>query len=308
MARSRGLGKGLGALIPDDTDVVDVARTAYRELPLDAITGNRYQPRTEFDEAALDELAASIRALGVLQPILVRPRGDGGFELVAGERRWRAAARAGLAVIPAIVRQVEDQSALAQAVVENVHRQDLHALEEAAAYQQLIEDFGLTQDDVARRVGRSRPAVANTLRLLQLPASLQTLVADGRLSAGHARALLGLDDLATQERLAAETASEGWSVRQLEQQVKLARGEAEPESDEPAPPPSSAAGIGATKAPALLELEGLLESHLDTRVKVTLHDKKGRVVVEFATIEDLERIYHAMTGAGRSGGAENPRS
>lgn len=213
MARRSGLGKGLSSLIPpgetEPGDSDDVA--ILRDLPISDITPNPHQPRLHFDEESLAELTASIQQIGVLQPVLVRPVGDG-FELIAGERRWRAAGRAGLAMIPAVVRTTDDLASVEQALVENLHRQDLTALEEAAAYQQLIEDFELTHEALADRVGKSRSAISNTLRLLGLPPAVQHLLADGKLSAGHARALLGTPDRALQESLARQAADEGWTV------------------------------------------------------------------------------------------------
>ncbi|MEZ5236375.1 MAG: ParB/RepB/Spo0J family partition protein [Acidimicrobiales bacterium] len=218
MSRRSGLGRGLGALIP--SDLVNSEQDQFRELPLSAIEPNRYQPREHFDEAALLALSDSIRELGVLQPVLVRPGEGDRFELIAGERRWRAARKAGLTTIPAIIRTIEDDASLEQALVENLHRADLHPMEEAAAYQQLMEDFGLTQEQVAARVGKSRPAIANTLRLLQLPAAVQRLVAEGRLSAGHARAVLATPDRNRQEQLARQIVEEGWTVRQVEDALR----------------------------------------------------------------------------------------
>ena len=256
-----------------------------------------------FDEESLAELAASVREIGVLQPVLVRPAGEHGtYELIAGERRWRAARRAGLAVIPAIVRTTDDIGSVERALVENLHRQDLTPLEEASAYQQLIEDFSMTHEQVATRVGKSRSSITNTLRLLSLPAAIQALLADGRLSAGHAKALLGTPDRAFQEQLARRAATENWSVRMLEEAVKDRGGAAAPDDDapEPAPPGRVADGAGLTGAtrlrpPGLLELEELLAEYLSTRVSVTMGTNKGKVVIEFADLEDLERIYHQMT-------------
>ncbi|MDH4148549.1 MAG: ParB/RepB/Spo0J family partition protein, partial [Acidimicrobiia bacterium] len=207
MSRRSGLGRGIGALIP--TDLVNESHGDLRELPISSVVPNRFQPRAEFDEETLASLADSVRELGVLQPILVRPTDGDRYELIAGERRWRAARQAGLGVIPAIVRRLEDDTSLEQALVENIHREDLSVLEEAAAYQQLIEEFGLTQDEVAKRVGRSRSAVANTVRLLQLPPRIQRLVRERKLSAGHARALLGTPDRAFQEAVANRVVAEG---------------------------------------------------------------------------------------------------
>lgn len=293
MARRSGLGKGLGALIP--TEVANEGTSALLELPVGAITANSFQPRHHFDEESLASLTASVRELGVLQPILVRPaEADGSYELVAGERRWRAAKRAGLQTVPAIVRAASDVSSLEQALVENLHRQDLNALEEAAAYQQLIEDFHLTHDEVAARVGKSRSAVSNGLRLFQLPPTIQRLVAEAQLSAGHARALLGTPDRGFQESLAKRAVAEGLSVRDVEDSVRQRNelaGQLGGTSPAAARPPSGKA----LRPPGLLELEDLLSGHLDTRVKVEVGAKKGRLVIDFATLEDLERIYRAMT-------------
>lgn len=241
MSRRSGLGRGLGALIP--SEFVSGEQDHFRELPLSSIEPNRYQPREHFDETALLSLSESIRELGVLQPVLVRPSEADRFELIAGERRWRAARKAGLTTIPAIVRTIGDDASLEQALVENLHRADLSPLEEAAAYQQLMEDFGLTQEQVAARVGKSRPAVANTLRLMQLPASVQRYVADGRLSAGHARALLATPDRNRQEALARQVVDEGWTVRQIEDAV---RHDGFDRQAQTAAPPSDAPASAAT--------------------------------------------------------------
>ena len=289
MARRGGLGKGLGALIP--TGPGAEATGGLREIDTASIRPNPYQPRERFDEEQLNELTESIREVGILQPVLVRPVGDE-FELIAGERRWRAARRLGIGRMPALVRDSDDVAALEQALVENVHRADLNALEEAAAYQQLIEDFSLTHEAVATRVGRSRTAVTNTLRLLQLPPSVQRHVRDGALSMGHARALLGTPDRSLQEALASQAVREGWSVRAIEQAVRA-----------PATPSAkSGSGVdpsGATKAlrpPGLAELEGLLGDHLDTRVAISMGAKRGKITIEFSDLEDLERIYKAIAG------------
>lgn len=293
MARRSGLGKGLGALIP--SDVVDDGGSVLREVPLSAIEPNRYQPRDTFDEEALVSLTNSIRELGVLQPILVRLIDEEHYELIAGERRWRAAKRAGLPTIPAVVREADDEGSLERALVENLHREDLNAIEEAAAYQQLIDDFELTQDQVATKVGKSRSAVANALRLFQLPPSIQRLIVDGRLSAGHARALLGSPDRSFQESVARKAADGGMTVRDVEEAVRrnLDDQGADDSAGGSAPPP----GNRRLRPPGLLELEELLSEHLETRVKVSMGAKRGKVVVEFATLEDLERIYRAMTEA-----------
>jgi ParB family chromosome partitioning protein len=289
VARRGGLGKGLGALIP--TGPGAEAEGGLREIDTASIRPNPYQPRERFDEEQLNELTESIREVGILQPVLVRPVGDE-FELIAGERRWRAARRLGIGRMPALVRESDDVAALEQALVENVHRADLNALEEAAAYQQLIEDFGLTHEAVATRVGRSRTAVTNTLRLLQLPPSVQRQVRDGALSMGHARALLGTPDRGLQERLAAQAVKDGWSVRAIEQAV---RG---PAPSKPRPG-SGLDASGATKTlrpPGLAELEGLLGDHLDTRVAIAMGTKRGKITVEFSDLEDLERIYKEIAG------------
>jgi ParB family chromosome partitioning protein len=299
VARRSGLGKGLGALIPSDlANPSDDA--SLRELQVSQIEPNQHQPRDHFDEESLVSLTDSIRELGVLQPILVRPSGIDRFELIAGERRWRAAKRAGLQTIPAIVRKIDDTSSLEQALVENLHRQDLNPIEEAAAYQQLIEDFKLSHEDVARRVGRSRSAVSNMLRLFQLPPGIQKLVAESQLSAGHARALLGTPDRAFQEALARRAVAEQLSVRQVEEAVRARAGgdEAGDDEGEAAAPGDGPAPAGATRRlrpPGLLELEHLLSDRLDTRVKVSMGAKRGKVTIEFASLEDLERIYRAMT-------------
>ncbi len=311
MNRKSGLGRGLGSLIPTEySDLTDKQRDGRLEVPIAAVTPNPRQPRSHFDEESLAGLTASIVELGILQPILVRRVDDERFELIAGERRWRAAKRAGLQTVPVVVRDAEtDVELLEQALVENLHRADLNALEEAAAYQQLIEDFGLTQDQVATRVGKSRSAVANTLRLFQLPPAIQSLVADGQMSAGHARALLASPDRAFQTDISQRIVRDGLSVRETEQLVRAHIGEDAPETT-PAPPQSPAVEPETAPAaddnrpttprpmrePGFLELETLLEEHLDTRVSVGTGSGKGRVTIEFADLADLERIYRAMVG------------
>jgi len=298
VARRSGLGRGLGALIP--TDITGGTGAGLREVPVGDISPNPHQPRAYFDEEALATLTASVAELGVLQPILVREVGEDRYELIAGERRWRAAKRAGLPSIPVVVRTVDDVLSLEQALVENLHREDLNPLEEAAAYQQLMEDFELTQEAVAQKVGRSRSAVANTLRLFQLPPTIQRLVAENQLAAGHAKALLGTPDRAFQEVLARQVVADGLSVRDTEEAVRR-HNEAADAPDAAAPPtaPPDPRPARRLRAPGLLELEELLANHLDTRVSVTMAgaDGKGKVVVEFGGLEDLERIYRAMTAA-----------
>jgi ParB family chromosome partitioning protein len=303
MARSSGLGKGLSSIIPsaERTEADTTQGAILSDVPVASVSPNPHQPRVHFDEESLTELSASIAEMGVLQPILVRPLGDG-FELIAGERRWRAAQRAGLTTIPAVIRLTDDVSSVEQALVENLHRQDLTALEEAAAFQQLLDEFGLTHDQVATRVGKSRSAITNSLRLLGLPPAVQHLLADGQLSAGHARALLGTPDRARQEQLARDAVTGGWSVRMVEDAV---RGEVATDTvdesaadDDRNATPSDGAGLTPStrlRPPGLLELEHLLAEHLDTRVSVQMTAKKGRVTIEFADLEDLERIYRAMT-------------
>lgn len=299
----RGLGKGLGALIPGDLspDRSDGATGGVREVPITQIEPNQFQPRSHFDEEALAGLTASIRELGVLQPILVRRIASDRYELVAGERRWRAAKRAGLQLMPVIVREVTDALSLQQALVENLHRDDLNPLEEAAAYQQLVEDFGLTQEEVAQRVGKSRSAVANLLRLFQLPPQIQKLVAEGRLSAGHAKVILSTPDRVFQEELARRVVAEGLTVRDTEDLVRQ-RNEAAEEAAE-ADLAAHSARTTKLRAPGLLELENLLSDQLDTRVRVDMGPKRGKVVIEFADLEDLERIYRAMGPRGQETGA-----
>lgn len=302
MNRKSGLGRGLGALIPAEYSEVasnDTMRGAF-EVPVAAVRPNPNQPRSHFDEESLAGLTASIAEIGVLQPVLVREVGEGQFELIAGERRWRASKRAGLQSIPVVVRDADsDASSLEQALVENLHRADLNAMEEAAAYQQLVEDFGLTQDAVAKRVGKSRAAVSNTLRLFQLPPAIQALVAENQLTAGHARALLGTPDRAYQTALAQRIVRDGLSVREAEEAVRLRSGGTPdpvpaPEPDSPQKPTPRPRP---TTDPAFLELESLLGDHLDTRVAIAGGGSgKGRLTIEFADVADLERIYRRMVG------------
>jgi ParB family transcriptional regulator, chromosome partitioning protein len=305
----RGLGRGLGALIPDsplrsdgdaahgapvgqapaDASVAlgEVSGARYEEIAVTAITPNPRQPRRSFDEDALDELADSIRQVGLLQPVVVRTAAPGRYELVMGERRWRAAQRAGLTEIGAIVKQTQNDDLLRDALIENLHRQQLDPLEEAAAYQQLLDDFGATHEELARKIGRSRPHITNTLRLLNLPPAVQKRVAAGVLSAGHARALLGLDDSEAQERLAGRIVAEGLSVRAVEEIVAVG-----PEESRPRRPARTAAK---PTAPGLRHLADRLSDLFETRVKVEMGQRKGKIVVEFATIDDLERIVKAMS-------------
>ncbi len=309
MARKSGLGRGLDALIPTGSTVIPPrdgggSGTGLQEISVSSIDPNPNQPRNHFDEDALAELSASIKAIGLLQPVLVRPSSTPDrFELIAGERRWRASKRAGLSTIPAIVRVTDDVSSVEQALVENLHRQDLTPLEEAAAYQQLLEDFSMTHEQVAAKVGKSRSAITNSLRLLTLPPTIQQYLAEGRLSAGHAKALLGTPDRALQESLARVAVEQSLTVRGLEEAVRNAvnPGAAsttvtpKPGTTGVKPKTVTPGRVNLVKEPGLHELEELLSEHLATPVTVTLSGKHGKMVVEFADLEDLERIYRLMT-------------
>ena len=314
----RGLGRGLGSLIPtapqnvpasagvpestagpapgaDDaatgrTDAAGTVAGAYfAELPIAQVRPNARQPREVFEEEALAELVHSIREVGLLQPVVVRRTGDEAYELIMGERRWRASQEAGRDTIPAIVRQTDDADMLRDALLENLHRSQLNPLEEAAAYGQLLEDFGCTHDELAQRIGRSRPQISNTLRLLRLSPAVQRRVAAGVLSAGHARALLAVEDPAAQDRLAARVTAEGISVRGLEEIVSLGV------ADEHAPRVARRRPV----APGLSELADRLSDRLETRVKVDLGKAKGKITVEFASLDDLRRIVDIMDPRNR---------
>jgi ParB family chromosome partitioning protein len=264
----------------------------FAEIPVDAIRPNPRQPRTVFDEDALAELVHSIREIGVLQPIVVRPAPDATadsevrFELIMGERRWRASREAGKETVPAIVRSTDEDDLLRDALLENLHRSELNPLEEAAAYQQLLDDFGCTQEELARRIGRSRPQISNTLRLLKLPPAVARRVAAGVLSAGHARALLAVPDAAAMERLAQRIVAEGLSVRSVEEIVAV--------GDADTPPARRNAPRAGSRRPQLDDLAADLSDRLETRVRIALGQKKGRLTVEFASVEDLNRILSAM--------------
>ena len=284
-----GLGRGLGDLFarteeesgPGAKSVPLEDGSYFAELPIDHVKPNPRQPRTVFDEDELEELTSSIAEFGVLQPVVVREVGRKRFELVMGERRFRASQRAGKETIPAIVRATEDESLLRDALLENLHRADLNPLEEARAYQQLLDDFGCSKEELGRRIHRSRPQISNTLRLLNLPASVQLKVAAGVLSAGHARALLGLGDPRSQELLAERIIAEGLSVRTTEEIVAMGEGrgaKARPPRG-PRPPSEQEAGLARS-----------LSDHFDTRVKVDIGRERGRITIEFASGEDLERI------------------
>jgi ParB family chromosome partitioning protein len=253
-------------------------------VPVEAIVANPDQPRTHFDDDTLEELAASMREVGVLQPIVVTETGDG-FVLIAGERRWRAAKRAGMTAVPAVVREATGSSTLVEALVENVQRQDLSPLEEANAYRHLLENYGMTQDEVADRVGKSRPTVSNTLRLLQLPPAIQALVDNGQLSAGHVRPLVGMEDDAYATHLAERAAAEGWSVRQMEEAARTRK----------ALEGKSTTRVRALRPVEIIELEKRLGERLGAPVKIDYRNEKGKLEIKFGSLEDLERIYRSFT-------------
>ncbi|MGC9667011.1 ParB/RepB/Spo0J family partition protein [Planosporangium sp. 12N6] len=328
-ARRGGLGRGLGALIPtapvdapgaattlgpapvhspassqpastgttpagdsaqsfvsaaaSQSQLAPVPGARFAEIAVDSIVPNPKQPRQVFDEEALDELKVSIEQVGFLQPIVVRELEPERYELVMGERRWRAAQALGRDVIPAIIRDTRDDDMLRDALLENIHRANLNPLEEAAAYQQLLEEFGATHDELAKRIGRSRPQISNTIRLLNLPTNVQRRVAAGVLSAGHARALLSLDNEEEQEKLAHRIVAEGLSVRATEELVALAAAEGAPRKAAPQRRPKA-------HAPALSDLADRLSNRFDTSVKVDIGRRKGKITIEFATVDDLERI------------------
>ncbi len=306
--QKRGLGKGLGALIPtaavgeqtaslssyraDGGDfsaaarLADVSGAYFDEIPIDAIAPNPRQPRQIFDDDALAELAESIEVVGLLQPIVVRRTGAGKYEIVMGERRWRACQMADLQFIPAIVRETPDSDLLRDALIENLHRQQLNPLEEASAYQQLLDDFEATHEELAHRIGRSRPHITNTIRLLNLPPAVQRRVAAGVLSAGHARALLALEDPSAQEQLAHRIVAEGLSVRAAEEIVAMGGEGGKARRKQPRKQPV---------APGLADLANRLSDALDTRVKVELGQRKGKIVVEFASLDDLDRIVKTIS-------------
>jgi ParB family transcriptional regulator, chromosome partitioning protein len=321
----RGLGRGLGSLIPtaapvaeaaepDDAasepavsgsdeptppaaadaspgpDLAPVAGASFAELPIHEVRPNAAQPRQVFDEEAMAELVHSIREVGLLQPVVVRRSPDGGYELVMGERRWRASQQAGLEVIPAIIRDTDDTDMLRDALLENLHRSQLNPLEEASAYQQLLDDFDCTHEELAQRIGRSRPQISNTIRLLKLSPAVQRKVAAGVLSAGHARSLLSVDDAERQDRLAQRVVAEGISVRGLEEIVAVG------DHDDP-----GVRRVPRAKptAPGLAELADRLSDRLETRVKVDLGRTKGKITVEFASLDDLRRIVDVMDPRNR---------
>lgn len=305
----RGLGRGLGSLIPTAPQQEDgaggaeaglapgsgvllapVAGAHFAEIPVDQIRPNRVQPRQVFDEEAMAELVHSIREIGVLQPVVVRRHGPEDYELVMGERRWRATQQAGLETVPAIVRETDDDAMLRDALLENLHRSQLNPLEEAAAYAQMLEDFGCTHEELASRIGRSRPQISNTLRLLKLSPAVQRRVAAGVLSAGHARSLLAIEDADLQDRLAQRVVAEGISVRGLEEIVALRDVAA----------PAARATRAKPVAPGLVDLAERLSDRFETRVKVDLGRAKGKITVEFASLDDLRRIVDIMDPRNRT--------
>lgn len=291
--RRGGLGRGLGALIPTGPAEEQIEGARFEEIPLDSIEPNPRQPREVFDPDALAELVTSIREVGILQPIVVREVDPGRYQLIMGERRWRASREAGLDAVPAIIRDTADDALLRDALLENLHRQELNALEEAAAYAQLLEEFGATHEELADRVGRSRSHVTNTLRLLHLTPSVQRRVAAGVLSAGHARALLALDDADAQERLASRVVAEGLSVRAVEEIVAVGA------QERAAPAPRTRKAV----APAVAVLADRLSERLDTRVSVELGKRRGKVVIQFGSVDDLERIAGLLGVTAVGGGA-----
>ena len=285
-AKRGGLGTNLDSLIPTSLTVGDTEVAQQNEVPISSISPNPRQPRTVFDEDALNELIASIKEIGILQPPVVRKVSEGRYELVMGERRFRAAKAAGLTTIPVIIRQTPDNELLREALIENIHRSQLNPLEEAAAYAGLLTDFGCTHDELAMKLGRSRPLISNTLRLLNLPPTVQRKVAAGVISAGHARALLGLSDEKEIEKLANRIVAEGLSVRATEEIVAIA-GPAKKSAKA-----KTKVGISGT---ALASAE-LLSDYLDTRVSIEQGKGKGKITIEFAGSEDLQRIVDLIEG------------
>lgn len=291
MSKRGGLGRGLSALIPGAPEAGE-GLSGLLEVPVNAVTPNPKQPRTHWDEEEIKALAASIREVGILQPIVVRRSGEDGYELVAGERRLRAARVAGLATVPVVLRETEDSDLLREALIENIHRQDLGPIELAEAFRQLLEDLGLKQEELADRVGVSRSHIANTIRLLQLPLETQQLLTDARIQAGHARALLALGDADAVNTLALRVAAEDLSVRETEDLVRRYL----------EPPPQVDASTDVATTPAtdagMAEVEEILSEQLATRVQIQYGKKRGRVIIEFGSVDDLERIVSEIVGSG----------
>ena len=290
MTKRGGLGRGLSALIPGAVDEVTAA--GLLEVPVGSVQPNPRQPRSSFDDDALGALALSIKEVGILQPIVVRKTGTG-YELIAGERRLRAAKLAGLATVPVILRESDEAESLREALIENIHRENLNPIELAEAFRELLEELGLKQETLAERLGVSRSHVANTIRLLQLPADVQTLLAEGKLQAGHGRALLALGDTGAQTSLALRSAAEELSVREVEE---LVRNYLEHPAAEKEKPPVKATGD--PEASSLAEVEELLSEQLATRVTIQMGRKRGKVVIEFGSADDLERIVSEIIGSG----------
>jgi ParB family chromosome partitioning protein len=290
MAKRGGLGRGLSALIPG---AVEEGGGGLLEVPVGAVSPNPRQPRNMFDDNALDALALSIQEVGVLQPIVVRKVG-GGFEIIAGERRLRAAKKAGLATIPAIVRDSDDSESLREALIENIHRENLNPIELAEAFRELLEELGLKQETLAERLGVSRSHVANTIRLLQLPAEVQTRLAEGKIQAGHGRALLSLADADAQNTLALRAAAEELSVREVEELVRNYLEHPSAASERP----SIKAVAGSPESSSLAEVEEILSEQLATRVTIQMSKKRGKILIEFGSADDLERIVSEIIGSG----------
>lgn len=290
MSKRGGLGRGLSALIPGAPEAGESA-TGLIEAPVNAIAPNPKQPRTHWDEGEIGALAASIREVGILQPIVVRTA-EHGYELVAGERRLRAAKVAGLATVPVVLRETDDADLLREALIENIHRQDLGPIELADAFRQLLEDLGLKQEELAERVGVSRSHIANTIRLLQLPPGSQQLLADGKIQSGHARALLSLGDTEAQDALALRVAAEDLSVRETEELVRRYVDAPAEKTANVVKEPKAAGEVG------LAEVEEILSEQLATRVLIQMGKKRGRVVIEFGSADDLERIVSEIVGSG----------
>jgi len=281
--RKSGLGRGLDALLPQDRPA-----TGYAEVPVEAVLPNPKQPRVDFDTETITALAASIEAVGLLQPIVVRRVGDG-YVLVAGERRLRAVKQVGHSTIAAVIRdETDDRANLTEALVENLQREDLSVLEEAAAFSELLEEYGLTHDEIGKHVGKSRSAITNTLRLLQLPAAIQSMLSKGELSAGHARALLGSDDEAYAVHIAQRAVAEGWSVRRVEEAIRLRGTQGQ----------TSSTGSRAIRPAAIIELEERLEERLGTKVRIDYRGAGGNITIRYASPDDLERIYRHLFEPG----------
>jgi ParB family transcriptional regulator, chromosome partitioning protein len=291
MSKRGGLGRGLSALIPGAPETGD-GLSGLLEVPVNAVSPNPKQPRTHWDPAEIEALAASIREVGILQPIVVRRAGDNGYELVAGERRLRAAKVAGLATVPVVLRDTGDADLLREALIENIHRQDLGPIELAEAFRQLLEDLGLKQEELADRVGVSRSHIANTIRLLQLPLETQQLLTDAKIQAGHARALLALGEPDAMNTLALRVAAEDLSVRETEDLVRRYL--------EPPTKPDAVADVATTPSTdaGMAEVEEILSEQLATRVQIQHGKKRGRVVIEFGSIDDLDRIVSEIIGSG----------